>query len=140
MSTINQFTIRGQNKEGVLADIIQYLGYEGVNIRSIMIFNIGNEGEIRLVVNDPIKAERVFKENNINYSIDEVLAVKMPDKPGALHHIASILSRNKINIEYIYSLIVSSSNATVIFKTKDLAQTEKILHEHEILTVAETEI
>ncbi|MBN2383885.1 ACT domain-containing protein [bacterium] len=140
MPAIKQFTISGENKEGALADAIRHLGYGGVNIRSIMISNVGEQGQIKLVVNDPIKAERIFKETGVSYETEEVLAVKMPDQPGALHHVASILARNKINIDYVYPLIGTSHHASIVFKTHDLAATEKILLDNDVSTALESEI
>ena len=98
MGTITQFSICGENKEGVLANIIQDLAYGGVNIRSIMILDRGDIGEIRLIVNDPIKAERIFKETNVEYKTESVLAVKMPDRPGALHQVATLMASNQIKL------------------------------------------
>lgn len=132
MNEITQFTISGENKEGVLANIIQDLGYAGVNIRSIMIADRDEKGEIRLIVNDPIKAERIFKETKVDYKKESVLGVKMPDKPGALHKVAQILASNNLNIDYVYPILASTVNATICFKTQDIKRTTIILEANDI--------
>lgn len=132
IKNIIQFSIHSENKEGVLADIISQLGYNGVNIRSVMIVDHDKSGEIRLIVNDPIKAERIFKEENISFEKNSIIAVRMPDKPGSLHYVASILASNNINIDYVYPVLATTRNATVCFKTKDQEKTIQVLQDNGI--------
>jgi hypothetical protein len=134
MGEIIQFSISGENKEGVLANVIQDLAYGGVNIRSIIIVDRGEQGEIRIVTDDPVKTERIFKETGVPYEKESLIAVKMPDQPGALHRVASILASNSINIDYIYPLLATTQNATICFKTKDIKNTIDILEHNDIPT------
>lgn len=122
MKTVTQFSIEGSNKEGVLTGIIQHLAYGGVNILGIIIVDRGEIGTIRLVPNDPVATERIFRETGITYKTVEVLAVRMPDKPGALHQVTKVLAENHVNIDYIYPLVGSMPQPTVIFKTTNLEE------------------
>jgi hypothetical protein len=137
---VTQFSISGENKEGALATILSHLAYGGVNIRGIIIADRGDTGVIRLIVNDPIKTERIFKETAIEFRKVDVLAVRMPDRPGALHQVTAILATNKINIKYIYPLIGSSKGAAVIFNTEDLQRTSAILLKEGIELVDQAEL
>ena len=57
-------------------------------------------GILRLIVNDVDTASRVLKENGLRFSRTIVVAVEVPDRPGGLHGILEVLSKNGINVEY----------------------------------------
>lgn len=132
MKEITQFSIIGENKTGELAETIRNLGYGGVNIRSISVVDRGDVGEIRMVVNDVVKAERIFGEAGIFFKKESVIAIRMADRPGSLYKITNIMAENGINIDYIYPVLGSIYNACVIFKTKDLQKTIQLMEAHDI--------
>lgn len=140
MKKVTQFSIAGSNKEGVLTGVIQYLAYGGVNILGIIIVDRGEIGTIRLVPNDPISAERIFKEHGINYRTVDVLAVRMPDKPGALYQVTRILAENHINIDYIYPLVGSMPQPTIIFKTTNIEDAYHVFVNNSIEVQAHEEL
>ena len=96
---VTQFFINLKNIPGSLADISNRLGYAGINIRGITVNVKDDESALYLVVNDPVGAERVFKEGGITYQEERVLAVELPDIPGSLAVCAKSLAEADINIE-----------------------------------------
>jgi len=51
----------------------------------------------------------------------QVVAVEVPDRPGGLHSILEVLSREGINVEYLYAFVErSGENAVIIFRFDDL--------------------
>jgi len=45
------------------------------------------------------------------------VAVEVPDKPGGLHSIMEVLSKEGINVEYLYAFVEKSGqNAVIIFR------------------------
>ncbi len=45
------------------------------------------------------------------------MAVEVPDRPGGLHSILEVLSKNGINVEYLYAFVErSGENAVIIFR------------------------
>ena len=45
------------------------------------------------------------------------MAVEVPDKPGGLHGILEVVSKNNINVEYLYAFVErSGENAVMIFR------------------------
>jgi hypothetical protein len=46
-----------------------------------------------------------------------VVAVLVPDRPGGLHGILEVLSKEKINVEYMYAYVErSGEHAIIIFR------------------------
>ncbi len=126
---VTQFYILLENIPGTLAEISHRLGYAGINIRGISLVDKEDKSILRIVVNDPVSCERVFKEAGISYTKEEVLAVEMPNVPGALSECAKALGDANINIVYLYPFIARTVNAIVIFKTNKNEEAEKILKE-----------
>jgi hypothetical protein len=45
------------------------------------------------------------------------VAVEVPDRPGGLHEILAVLTKNGINVEYLYAFVErSGQNAVIIFR------------------------
>jgi DNA-binding transcriptional LysR family regulator len=70
-----------------------------------------------LIVNDAEKAKQVLKENGFTVGRTSVVAVLVPDRPGGLHSILEALSKENINVEYMYAFVErSGEHAIIIFR------------------------
>ena len=58
---IKQLSISLENIPGMLSNISQILGKEGVNIRSISVADTADISTVRFVVDDPMKAINILK-------------------------------------------------------------------------------
>ena len=74
-----------------------------IQIRALTVAETADYGILRIIVNDPEKCYKILQKKNILVGKTEVIAVKMEDKPGALHNIAMILGEAGVNIEYLYA-------------------------------------
>ncbi len=74
-------------------------------------------GVLRLIVNDVDRASQVLKEQGFRTSRTLVVAVEVPDRPGGLHGILEVVSKNGINVEYLYAFVErSGEHAVIIFR------------------------
>ncbi|MCE1245173.1 MAG: amino acid-binding protein [Firmicutes bacterium] len=137
---ITQFRIVLSNKPGALAEIAHRIGYAGINIRGISLMSVDNESILHLVVNDPVATWRVFKEAGIDYEENRVIAVELPNVPGALSECSKVLSELDINIDYLYPFIARTPNAIVIIKTGDMEKTEAALLKRGINILTEEQL
>ncbi len=118
---------------------MRLLAGRGINIRALSIADTSDFGILRLIVNDPEQAGMALKEAGFTVSLTEVLGVEMPDRPGGLSHILSILEEAAINIEYLYAFIGRGDNgALVIFRVEEIDKAINILQKKGI-TVLEGE-
>jgi hypothetical protein len=103
MPTAKQLTVGVENRPGMLGEIGSALGAKKVNILAFMATVTDNRGTIRMVVNKPAAAKRVFAEHRWETTEEEVLKVTLPDEPGSLGRIAHRLREASVNIEYAYA-------------------------------------
>jgi hypothetical protein len=67
------------------------------------------------------------------------VAVRVPDRAGALHDVAAVLAKAGINIENASGFAVSRSEAVLILEVADVAAAEQVLNEAEFKTLDEVE-
>ena len=114
---VEQISIFLENKPGGLEEVTRILKDAQINIRTLSLADTTDFGILRLIVNDVDKASRVLKEQGYRMSRTTVVAVEVPDRPGGLHSILEVLSKNGINVEYLYAFVErSGENAVIIFR------------------------
>ena len=114
---VEQISIFLENKPGGLEEVTRILKDAQINIRTLSLADTTDFGILRLIVNDVDKASRVLKEHGFRFSRTTVVAVEVPDRPGGLHSILEVLSKNGINVEYLYAFVErSGENAVIIFR------------------------
>jgi hypothetical protein len=58
------------------------------------------------------------------------VAIRVKDKPGGLHEVSSILTKNDVNVEDAYGFIIErKKHAVFVFQVEDVHRTEKLLAE-----------
>ncbi len=117
---LKQITISIENKPGRLLEVTQALGNAGINLRALNLVDTGAFGQLRLLVSDVRKTRRILMDMQATAHVDEVVAVKIEDKPGSLAAILKPLNAASISVRYMYAFIgLSSSRAVMIFKFSD---------------------
>ena len=58
-----------------------------------------------------------LKENGFTLGITNVVAVGVDDRPGGLDDILQVMTKNGINVEYMYAFVTKTAkSATMIFR------------------------
>lgn len=128
MPEATQFTLLLENRPGTLAEVCSELAAKAVNIQAIMTSDVRGWGAVRVVVNHPEAARKVFETIGVKFTEEEVLAVRLSDRPGALGRITRKLAENEINIDYTYGSIEKGSpKALVMMGVSDLKRAAKLL-------------
>ncbi|MCX5834654.1 MAG: ACT domain-containing protein [Deltaproteobacteria bacterium] len=114
---VEQISIFLENKPGTLESATRTLRDANINIRALSLADTSDFGVLRLIVNDVEKAKQVLKDAGFTVGRTNVVAVEVPDRPGGLHSILEALSRENINVEYMYAFVErSGENAIIIFR------------------------
>lgn len=114
---VEQISVFLENKPGTLVHITRVLKDANINIRALSLAETADFGILRLIVNDVEKANKVLKDNGFRVSKTSVVAVEVPDKPGGLNRIMEVVSKEGINVEYLYAFVEKSGqNAIIIFR------------------------
>ena len=103
MPRAKQLTVWVEDRPGVLGEVASALGAKKVNIIGFIASVVEGRGAIRLVVDKPAAAKKVFAERGWETTEENIVQVTLTDKPGALGSAASKLGAASINIQYAYT-------------------------------------
>ncbi len=123
---MNLITVFVENQPGQTARITKVLADAGVNIFWVTIANNGSFGVMKFLVDKAEPAVRSLKQHGLMVSPLEVLAVEVPNKPGALQAVADCLGRNNINLDNC-SGFVANNRAILIIEVHQLAAAKAVL-------------
>lgn len=139
--TIKQVSVFAENRSGGILDVIQSLGKAGIDIRALSVADTQGFGILRLIVDDVEKTKTVLTENGTIFSITDVVGVKVPDCPGGLSKVLSLMAEHQINVDYLYAFIsVSGSSAYVVLRIQDNEEAIRVLTSNGIELVTEADI
>jgi hypothetical protein len=123
-----QISIFLENKSGRLAEVTGTLARAGINIRALSLADTSDFGVLRIIVDDNERAKNALKDSGFTVGKTSVVAVAVPDKPGGLHHILTLLGEGGINVEYMYAFVQQSGdNAVMIFRFDNTDEALKLL-------------
>ena len=121
MPKAKQLTVEVENRPGMLGEVGSALGAKRVNILAYMATVADTRGTIRMIVDKPTAAKRVFAEHRWETTEEEVLKVTLPDRPGSLGRIAHKLREASVNIQFAYAgLGPSARRVNAYFGVSDL--------------------
>ena len=128
MAIVKQFTAMLENRPGSLAELCSELAKVAVNISAIHQSDLRPVAPVRLVVSHPEAARKVFGAMKLKHTEEDVLAVKVGDRPGALGRITRKLAEHNINVEYAYgSISRGATQALIILQVSDLERAARLL-------------
>ena len=120
---LKQLSVFLQNKAGRIADITRALSDAGIDLRALSIADTADFGILRMLVSDVEAAKAALSKQNCIVSVNEVAVVAVPDSPGGLARVLSLIAEAEIDIEYMYSLIErSAEEAYMVFRVSDEAK------------------
>ncbi len=125
---VRQLSVFLENKKGTLHEISTVLAKGNINLRSMCIADTADYGIVRIIADDPDRAKEVLNAAGHVASIREVTAFAVPDAPGGLSKVLSILEENGVDIEYMYALVTKEAGkAYAVARTNDDEKAEAIL-------------
>lgn len=112
---MEQISVFVENRSGRLFLLSKVLADNGIDLKALNIADTSDFGILRFIADDPRQAIKVIKDAGFTATITEVGGVKVPDVPGGLVSVLSVLNDNDIGIEYLYSFSHPKSGSAVIF-------------------------
>jgi hypothetical protein len=132
MQIANQLALFLANKPGTLATLCHILAEAKINIYAISTSDTIDHSVVRIIVDNPDKAMKVFEQHSVLVVETEVLMIPGSNRPGSLAAIADALAEAKINIEYAYcATSPSSPKGLLILRPSNVPKALKILNQLE---------
>ena len=123
--TIHQISVFLENRAGQLAEITGVLAQKGIDLRAINIAETSDYGVLRLIADNPQAAATTLLEQGFILSMTPVVAVSVPDQPGGLAKVLDVLTKENIDVEYMYSVFGQVNGlAHMVFRVAD---TDKLI-------------
>ena len=136
---MNLLAVFVENKPGQTARITRILADAGVNIYWVTIANNGSFGVMKFLVDKLDQAVDRLKQGGLMVSFLEVLAVEVPNKPGALRAVADSLGQNQINLDNC-SGFVAKDRAILVIEVHELAKARQILQQQGLRLLTQEEM
>ena len=128
MPTTTQITLTLASKPGVLAQVASTLSRAGVNITAMCAGEgSGGRGKLRLLVDNPARAADALRAAKFRPGQEEVLALTLDNRPGALAEVAEKLGRARINVKCAYATTHGSGPALVVLTVANAAKAQAAL-------------
>ena len=144
MVTIRQVSVFVENRSGRLAEVANKLADENINIRALSVADTSEFGILRLVVPDADRTAQVLRDGGFAVGEAQVFAVEVPDRPGGLAGVLTVLARQEINIEYCYAYgpVEGTEVAVLMFRVQDeqMQQAAQLFEKSGIRTLSEADL
>ena len=138
---IRQISMFLENKPGQLSAACRTLADAGINIATLSLADTSDFGIVRMIVDDHEKAKAVLSEKGHVVNVREVIAVCVPDRPGGMGEVMTVLDKAGVNIEYSYAFAFhKGEKAVLVFRFSDNAKAEAALKAAGYTTLGEEEI
>lgn len=108
-----QFSIYADNKVGRLNEIINLLAVHEVHIMALSILDTTDSSIIRMVVDYPEEAQKLFIEHQFSFVQSELLVVELRSEAD-IKKITSALMQAEINIHYTYPFVARPNGRSAL--------------------------
>jgi hypothetical protein len=126
-----QFSIFMVNKPGVLAQLLNVLATEKINIVAMTMMDSVEHGVMRLVGQKSDVIRQTLGRLNMQFSETQVLCVHLPNQAGAFADVTNKLAVSHINISYAYCTAgARGGRTTAVLKVADVKKAIKVLEGH----------
>lgn len=127
-----------ENRPGRLYKLTNALGKEGIDFVTLSIADTKDFGIVRFIARDNEKAYEILKQAGFTVGITELIGVEVNDRPNALAEVVKLMEEEDMNIEYLYSFVLTNHNsAKILMRIEDTDRALKLLKEKGIKLLSE---
>lgn len=126
---MKQIVIVSDNRPGIVADVTTVLGDRGVNIGTIDGEAFKGVGLVRMTVSDDDLALKALRDAGFNAFSEEVLLVRLEDKPGALARVARRFKDANLDITSLRIVSRDGQHGVVAISCEDAAKARELLRD-----------
>ena len=121
MDMLEEIVVAVDDRPGVLADIGELLGENGVNIETLSAWSVNGQGVVQLIADDGDEAAEILKSTGFKVeSVRSVLSTTLDDRPGELGRYCRKLSNAGVSINAAYVMKRTGGETELILAVDDL--------------------
>lgn len=117
-----QFTVKVTDQPGGIQGLAQILGDEKINIEALMGQSYNDYAILSFITDDPTKTKETLKKHKIPFEHNDVVVVKLRNKPGQTAIFTKALRDENIHINKFYLTI----NGEEVIDTDDFLKTRRV--------------
>ncbi len=138
MMLVKQLSVFMENRPGRLYKLTNALGKEGIDFVTLSIADTKDFGIVRFIARDNERAYGILKKEGFTVGITELIGVEVEDKPNALAEVVALMEQENINIEYLYSFVLTNHNsAKILMRVNETERAVGLLEEKGIKMLSE---
>ncbi len=135
---VKQLSVFMENRPGRLYKLTNALGKEGIDFVTLSIADTKDFGIVRFIARDNDRAYEILKREGFTVGQTELIGVEVVDEPNALAKVIETLEEKNINIEYLYSFVLTNYNtAKILMRVENTEAALKVLEEKGIKLLSE---
>mgnify|MGYP000025824293 CR=1 FL=1 len=135
---VKQLSVFMENRPGRLYKLTNALGKEGIDFVTLSIADTKDFGIVRFIARDNERAYEILKREGFTVGITELIGIEVEDKPNGLAEVVSLMEEADMNIEYLYSFVLTNHNtAKILMRVEDTDRALKILTDKGIKILSE---
>ena len=119
---VKQVTVRVENREGKLKEVMDILGKENINVEALSMADTVT----RLILPNPEQVAEILRSHKYQVELTDVLRIRIPSRAGALSDMLVAFAGEGINLEYMYAF-ANGADASAVLKCDDPARVVDIL-------------
>jgi hypothetical protein len=136
-----QINVFVENRPGRIKTVTDILASQSINIRAIVIQDRGGFGVMKILVNDPRKAQLALAAHGLASALRDIVAVPIDDRPGGLRGLLQVFDEGKVNILDAYGFVIDSGTRAVwCVEVDDVAAVEAAVRGHGFSPLADAEL
>ena len=103
---VKQFSVFLPNKVGAMLDMVKLLNKQNTHVVALSVSESTDSAIARIVVSDPHRVEKLFREKNVPFGLCEVVVVEMREVATQLVKLLAALVMAEVNVHFTYPLLI----------------------------------
>lgn len=121
---VKQVTVRVENREGKLKEVMDLLGRENINVEALSMADTVT----RLILPEPEQVAEILKKHHYQAELTDVLRIRIPSRAGVLAQMLMAFAGEGINVEYMYAFATGKGDE-MILRPSDVEKADRLLGE-----------
>ena len=137
--TVNQISIFLENKYGKLSEILMLLAEAKIRIIAATVADTSEYGILRIIVNDPQRAFKILKENNVSANLTDVLAIVTHSEAAGFARTLQEFTKAGLSIEYMYCFSIKDKSI-LILRTNNREAAREVIRRQNMEYLSESDL